>query len=152
MTLKIVKVHPDSDQAILLQNELSAKLLEITGDTGESSFNTQDFNESTQSIFIILLKDSAPVACGSIRPISSRICEIKRMYSKLPKNGFGNLILAELETFAKESGYKEIWLSTRKINSKAIQFYLKNNYRIQPNYGRYQFTTTSICFSKQLAI
>ncbi len=149
MSFEIIKTHPDSPEAKNLIEELSHSLYAITGDDGKSSFNSQVFDLPGSS-FIVLRKSGVDLACGSIWPISDDVCEIKRMYSKKPGQGFGWIVLRELEKLALEFGYKEIWLSTRKINKQAVDFYLNNNYLICESYGKYKQSSKSICLSKKL--
>jgi GNAT superfamily N-acetyltransferase len=149
MSIKIIKSHPSSVEARELIEELSDLLLKITGDNGKSSFTNHAF-DLPRSTFIIVQDKGHNVACGSIRPISDDVCEIKRMYSRKPGHGFGKKVLNELEAQARKFGYKEIWLSTRKINSKAIAFYTAHKFAIRDRYGKYKSHVESVCLSKKV--
>ena len=150
MTIQIINSHPESAEAKELINELSEILIELTGDNGKSSFSDKEF-DSPRSSFIVIQNNGENVACGSIRPISNDVCEIKRMYSKKPGHGFGGQVLKELENRAKEFGFKEIWISTRIINKKAVDFYKANKYSLCESYGKYKNQPESICLSKDLS-
>lgn len=147
MPVKIIKSHPESNEAKELIRELSELLLEITGDDGKSSFSNGDM-DSPRSTFIVAQVKGENLACGSIRPLTKYTCEIKRMYSKKTKVGLGRQVLNELEKQAKEFGYKEICLSTRKVNKNAVNFYLANGYSPCESYGKYKDLSESICLSK----
>ncbi len=124
-------------------------LLEVTGDNGKSSFSNLEV-DPTRSSFIVIQNKGENLACGSIRPLTDEICEIKRMYSRKPGMGLGKHVLNELEHQAKELGFKGICLSTRKINKKAVDFYLANNYSVCEPYGKYRNQPESVCFSKRI--
>jgi N-acetylglutamate synthase-like GNAT family acetyltransferase len=147
MAIQIIKTRPSSIVAKNLLAELSAELFRITGDDGRSSFQNSDL-DSTRSIFLLLMVDGSAMACGALRTLSEDVCEIKRMYSKVAGKGYGKKILLELEQSASRFGYREIWLSTRKINRNAVEFYLKNGYQQRDGYGKYHHTDKSVCLAK----
>ncbi len=149
MIFEIVKADPESCEARNLIEELSHVLLDITGDNGKSSFKNSDI-DSSRAVFLVLYENGKSVACGAIRPVTEEVGEIKRMYSRSTGLGFGRKVLLELEKMAIEFGYKEIWLSTRRINRKAVNFYLNNGYSEHEAYGKYRFTDKSICLAKKL--
>ena len=147
-SIKISIESPESPDSLKLLGELSEKLSEITGNSGRSSFDLSDV-KVPRSLFVIARNlDNSAVGCGAIRPISSEIGEIKRMYSK--EKGVGSVILNYLESKASELDYKELWLETRRINEYAVNFYLKRGYLEIPNYGKYKNRPEAICFAKIL--
>jgi RimJ/RimL family protein N-acetyltransferase len=139
----------DSIEAIQLMRELSEKLKEITGDTGENSFNIDDMTHS-RSLFAICRYQGQPLGCGALRPLNETTAELKRMYSRKNGMGVGSKILSFLEQEAINLNYSTIRLETRKINKKAIQFYESKGYTCIPNYGKYRNRTDAICFEKNL--
>ena len=147
MELVVRKVNPhDSDYALLIA-ELNHKLGLLTGDSGETSFNAEDYDCAKDSIIVAYIGER-PVGTGSIRFISSKVCEIKRMYSK--KRGVGKHLISKLENNAKSLGYSEIILSTRRVNKKAINFYRSQQYLEIKAYGKHVGVERSICMSKRL--
>jgi ribosomal protein S18 acetylase RimI-like enzyme len=76
--------------------------------------------------------------------------EIKRMYvpPQFRGNGYASLVLEELETWAKELGYKKCILETGLKQPEAIRLYEKNNFQKIPNYGQYADVENSVCFEK----
>jgi GNAT superfamily N-acetyltransferase len=139
----------DSIEAIQLMRELSEKLKEITGDTGENSFNIDDMTHS-RSVFVLCRYQGQPLGCGALRPLNETTAELKRMYSRKNGIGVGSKILSFLEKEAINLNYTIIRLATRKINNKAIQFYESKGYTCIPNYGKYMDRTDAICFEKKL--
>lgn len=97
---------------------------------------------------IVRNQDNTAIGCGSIRQIEDKVGEIKRMYSKFP--GVGKKILNELEIRAIKVGYESLKLETRKVNKRAVEFYIKNGYKVTQNYGKYVGNKKAICFQKTL--
>ena len=141
-------VDPSDSAYLFLISELNQELGRLTGDTGESSFDTESFDPLRNSI-IVVYSDNIPVGTGCIRFTSNDVCEIKRMYSK--KKGIGTYLISELEQTAKLLGYKEAVLSTRRINIRAIDFYIRQQYREIDGYGKYIGVDQSICMGKRLS-
>ena len=144
----ITPENPASAEAARLLNELSVRLAEITGASGEASFDVSDVTQP-RSVFVVARNDAGEaVGCGALRPVSDEIAEIKRMFSK--QSGAGKAILEYLETKAFELNYKELWLETRRANRYAVNFYLRNGFTTIPNYGKYIGNPGAICFAKIL--
>ena len=123
--------------------ELSAVLAGITGSSGKASFAAGDAG----LLFVVArAEDGALLGCGAVRPLSEGVGEIKRMYARPGTRGVGAAVLASLEG----AGYAELWLETRKVNTRAVAFYLKHGYAVMPNYGQYVGRDEAICFRKTL--
>lgn len=92
------------------------------------------------------------VGCGAIRQFDQDTVEIKRMFvsEHARKKGIGTKILAELEAWAKELGFRKSILETGNMLPGAVKLYEKNNYTRISNYGQYESMEKSICFSKIL--
>ncbi|MBS7787673.1 GNAT family N-acetyltransferase [Flavobacterium sp. CYK-55] len=149
MLIQLIETKPtDSEIKPLIEN-LSTELGKRFGDTGKNSFQEWD-EENPKSVFVKAIFENEAVGCGAIRPISNEIAELKRMYSKYNRKGIGKSVLGYLENKAKELDYKEIWLETRKLNLEACDFYLKNDYKQIPNFGKYIGNEKAICFGKKL--
>jgi len=148
MELTISLEDPLSKDATQLMNELSDILEAITGDSGKLSFNTKDLKNDNSFFLIARDQFNSILGCGSVRQMEEQVGEIKRMYAKVP--GVGTEILKDLECRANKLGYKILKLETRKVNKKAVDFYIKNGYEIIDNYGKYIGNEKAICFSKKL--
>ncbi len=130
----------------LLDEELSIR------DGADHSFYDQ-FNKITAiKHAVVALKDEIPVACGAIKEFSPDTMEVKRMFVPVPERarGHASLVLAELENWAKELGYKRCILETGLKQPEAISLYKKNHYFVIPNYGQYENVVNSVCFEKRL--
>lgn len=149
MDITINRENIDSAEARELMEELSAELKNITGDSGQASFDMADM-DNPRSLFVIARAKGRAVGCGVFRELSYETAEIKRMYARNKSAGIGSRILAYLEMQAKEYGYGRVVLETRRCNKKAVNFYLNNGYEEIDNYGKYQNMPEAVCFEKKL--
>lgn len=149
-TVVISAESPFSADATSLMNELSKCLQDITGNSGNSSFDANDVCNSKAMFVIARTQSGKAVGCGAFRPINEETAEVKRMYAKEKGMGIGNRILSYLEQQAHRMGYKTLCLETRIVNTKAVSFYERNGYTKIPNYGKYATRDNSVCFAKDL--
>jgi putative acetyltransferase len=88
-------------------------------------------------IFLVMTENDQLICTGAIRKLKDDICELKRLWL-LPEyhgQGLGYRMLSELLTFAKEKGYKRIWLETDPIaQSRALEFYKRLGFYEIPSY------------------
>jgi GNAT superfamily N-acetyltransferase len=139
---------PAALDAVALLAELSAALAALTGDSGNASFDAADVR-GPGACFVLAYVDGAAVGCGALRPLSPYVAELKRMYAR-PGSHAGSALLAHLEARASRLGYREIWLETRKVNTRAVRFYQRHGYRCIDNYGRCAGVDTAICLGRTL--
>ena len=139
---------PGCAEARALIAELDAALAAMCGDTGAGSFDPADVR-GPGSVFLVA-RDGGGVAvgCGALRPLAPGVAELKRMYARLG-SGAGRLLLAALEEQAAAFGYREVCLSTRRINGRALAFYARHGYLPVENYGRYAGREASVCLGKR---
>jgi GNAT superfamily N-acetyltransferase len=142
----ICACDPDSADAQALTGELSAALAAITGDSGAASFAAADV-----SLFVVARADDGGLlGCGALRALAGAVGEIKRMYARPGTRGVGKALLAHLEREAAGFGYRELWLETRRVNARAVAFYLGHGYAEIDNYGKYVGRPEAACFGKRL--
>lgn len=148
--ITVEKSDPFSPDSCSLIEKLSAELAAITGDSGKSNF-TIDSMDGDRSLWVLARNEKGDATgCGAIRPLTENIAELKRMFSDRSAPGVGKALLNFLETSAKNMGYTEIWLETRQVNHKAVNFYKNNGYVLIENYGPYIGRDEAVCFSKVL--
>lgn len=148
--ITVEKSDPFSPDSCSLVEKLSAELAAITGDSGKSNF-TIDSMDGDRSLWVLARNEKGDATgCGAIRPLTENIAELKRMFSDRSAPGVGKALLNFLETSAKNMGYTEIWLETRHVNHKAVNFYKNNGYVLIENYGPYIGRNEAVCFSKVL--
>ena len=140
---------PDSPDARVLVKELDAALAAICGDSGSGSFDPADVRGPSAVFLIARDAQGHALGCGALRPLAPGVAELKRMYAK-PGSGAGLALLRALEAQALAFGYRDIWLSTRRVNVKALAFYARNGYVPVAQYGRYVGREESVCLGKHL--
>lgn len=88
-------------------------------------------------IFLIMLDDGQPVGTGAIRKLKDDICELKRLWllTDYHGRGLGYRMLQELFSFAREKGYRRIWLQTDALyQARALDFYRRIGFYEIPRY------------------
>ena len=148
--LRIVAADPASAEALRLIAQLDAVLHQITGDSGASSFDPQDVAGDGAAFVIAYDASGVAVGCGALRRLDGDTGELKRMYAQLG-SGAGAFILAELERRACACAYRRLWLSTRRVNARALRFYGRHGYTAVAPWGRYIGREASVCLGRDLA-
>ena len=147
---RIAPADPAHPQADAMQAALSATLAAMTGDSGQASFDASDVRGDGAVFLLACDGDGAAQGCGALRPLQPGVAELKRMYAAPGSQGLGAALLAALEQHAQRLGYRAVWLSTRRVNQRAVQFYLRHGYREISPYGHYVGRSESICLAKDL--
>ena len=148
--IHLKRTNSDDSDFYELVKLLDADLLERYGD--EQQFYSQ-FNKIDKIRFVVLAyENNEAIACGAIKEYASDTMEIKRMYVTIEMRGKGVAVavLNDLESWAKELGYKKCVLETGDKMLEAIGLYKKSGYKIIKNYGQYENIESSICFEKEL--
>ncbi len=112
------------------------------------------FNDVSLIPYVVVayFNDQA-VGCGAFKPFDATQVEIKRVFVKDTSRGQGvaQLLLAELEKWAKELEFEACILETGDRQHEAIELYHKKlGYEIIPNYEPYVGMEHSICMRKVL--
>lgn len=139
--------HPDFVALVrLLDAELAIR------DGEDHAFYAQ-FNKIDKIRHVILAyQEGIPVACGAFKPFEADVVEVKRMFVQPECRGKGiaGQVLAALETWAGELGFRRCVLETGMQQPEAIALYTKSGYARIPNYGQYAGVENSVCFEKML--
>ena len=146
-TLRFVPRDPAHPDAAALLNELSDALAQITGNDGRASFHGEDVR-GAGATFLVGYRDALPVACGGFRALAPDVAEVKRVYAR--ERGTGHALLQALEEMALRKGYARLVCETRRVNRRAVAFYLRAGWREIAPYGSYLGRPEAICFEKQL--
>jgi ribosomal protein S18 acetylase RimI-like enzyme len=144
----IAPADPDSPDARLLLAELGAALAHITGSDGTASFDAADVRGPRACFLVARAADGSLAGCGALRSLTDDVAELKRMYAR-PGSGAGAALLAALERQALAFGYRDVWLETRRVNTRAVAFYQKHGYRIIDNFGKYVGRLDAVCLGKR---
>ena len=148
--LAIAACDPGHADALLLMEELSAALAAITGDSGKASFAPDDARVARALFVVARGHDGEPLGCAALRPLEGEVAEVKRMYARPGSAGVGAALLAHVEQAAREFGYRELWLETRRVNERAVGFYRKHGYGEIAAFGKYVGRPEAICLGKAL--
>lgn len=150
MTIEVERTNSENEDFRKLVFELENHLT-CADERAHSECKQYNKLESIQHV-IVIYKDKKAIGCGAIRKYDQDTIEIKRMFvsENIREKGVATKILIELETWAKELGYKKSILETGTMLPEAIGLYKKNNYIQIPNYGQYEGMEKSICFAKKL--
>jgi GNAT superfamily N-acetyltransferase len=148
--LKLTRTDSTNNDFIELVKLLDADL--AIKDGKDHAFYAQ-FNKIAKIKHVVVAyENEKPIGCGAIKEYQPGSMEVKRMFTLPEKRGKGvaGCILKELENWAIELKYTACVLETGKKQPEAISLYLKNGYKIVPNYGQYIGIDNSICFKKAL--
>ncbi|MEI7487084.1 MAG: GNAT family N-acetyltransferase [Chryseobacterium sp.] len=101
---------------------------------------------------IVIYVYNNPAACGAFKKFEDDTVEIKTMYThpNFRKRGLAGTIVKELESWAKEIGYKKAVLESSLEQNEALSVYEKSGYLRIPNYGQYIGIDKSVCYEKTL--
>ncbi len=150
LIIEIKRTNAANPDFIALVKELDAYLAITDGDDHDfyDQYNKLDAIKHVLVAYI----DKEAVGCGAIKKFDNTTMEIKRMYVK-PNNrgaGIADMIIAELEDWAREMDYERCVLETGERQVAAVQFYHKTGYTRAENYGQYKGVENSLCFEKRL--
>jgi putative acetyltransferase len=149
--LSLIKTNSDSSDFRSLVVLLDADLQERYGE--QQSFFSQ-FNKLDHIHHVIVAyENNQPIGCGAFKEYELGVAEIKRMFVKQQHRGKGiaGQILAALEQWAKEEGFKSCILETAIKQPEAIRVYEREGYKIIPNYGQYVGVDISLCMQKNIS-
>ncbi len=148
--IQLRRTNSEDKDFIELVRDLDADLAVRDGD--DHSFYAQ-FNKIDKIKFVVVAYENKKLlGCGAIKAYEPSTMEVKRMYV-LPESrgkGIATKILSELEHWAAELAYEKCILETGKKQPEAIGLYVKNGYKMIPNYGQYATIENSLCFEKKL--
>jgi GNAT superfamily N-acetyltransferase len=136
---------------------LAELLLEYTTRYGEgarvemSKVAAEEF-EAPDGAFVLLVEDGEAVAGGAFRRRDPETAELKRIWthSAHRRRGLARLVLAELESTARERGYRRVYLTTGSRQPEAVGLYLSTGYRALSDLGAVMTRLTELEFDKEL--
>ena len=124
-------------------------LVEIDGE--EKDFFAQ-FNQIYLENVVVCYENGIAVGCGAFKKLEKNQVEIKRMFvhPNYRNIGIANLVLSELEIWAKQLENTSCILETSFKLESAIALYKKSGFKIISNYGQYKGVESSVCMKKIL--
>ncbi|AWA30128.1 GNAT family N-acetyltransferase [Flavobacterium magnum] len=143
-----VKTDSENPDFIALVRLLDADLAIRDGE--DHAFYDQFNKIATLKNVVVAYDNDVAVGCGAFKEYTPELAEVKRMF--VPENrrgeGIASGILAVLEAWILQSGYRGCILETGIKQPEAIALYRKNGYRVIPNFGQYEGIENSVCFEK----
>lgn len=128
----ICRTNSENKDFLNLVFELDKDLAKRNGNTNDffAQFNKTDLIKNV----VVAISDNAPAGCGAMKPYDQSAMEIKRMFVQpdMRGNGIAVAVLRELETWAKELGYKKCVLETGNQMPEAIRLYQKPAIKSSP--------------------
>ena len=102
--------------------------------------------------FVVGYLDTDAVAMGGVRRIDDDTVEIKRMYVVPEQRGRGlsRVVLAHLESLARELGATRILLETGQKQPEAMRLYETAGYERVPGFGHYKCEPDSVSYGKSI--
>lgn len=141
-----------SEDAGMLLAALSQTLKAITGSSGQGKFDAAAMAQP--GCCFAIARDGAGnlLGCGAIRPLPgyAGVAELKRMFALKSSAGAGTALLRFLESRAREARYHAVWLETRRINQRAVDFYLHRGYQPISAFAPYCGKQEAVCLGRNL--
>jgi putative acetyltransferase len=148
--ISIVRTDSANQDFVALIAQLDAYLTTVDGDDHPfyARFNSVEMIRHV----VVAYEGNEAVGCGAVKELWADAMEVKRMFTVPASRGKGvaKKVLAELESWTAEMGYKRCVLETGKRQPEAIALYTKMGYHLIPNYGQYAGIENSVCFEKRI--
>jgi GNAT superfamily N-acetyltransferase len=102
--------------------------------------------------FVVGYLDTQAVAMGGVRRIDTGTVEIKRMYvvPQVRGRGLSRVVLAHLESLARDVGASRILLETGPKQPEAMRLYETSGYERVEGFGHYRCEPDSVSYGKTL--
>ena len=106
---------------------------------------------STVVATVLASVDGVPAGQAGLRPHGDDL-EVKKVIVAEQFRGLGisRLLMAELETVARDLGYRRLVLQTGDLQPAAIALYRAIGYTEIPSYPPYELLDNALCFEKLL--
>ncbi len=137
----------NSDFRFLI-NQLDAELRVMYNELMDT-YDKHNVIEEIDTVIVAYI-DETPIGCGCFKAFSQEAVEIKRMFvhPSARGQGIGKFILAGLEAWASQLGFRYTVLETGSKNLEALSLYKKSGYVTIPKYEPYIDLPDSLCFKK----
>lgn len=133
-----------------LTDELDDELCRIYN-TNKADY--EEYNRITGLPTVVLAyENGTAIACGCFKAFDAGRIELKRMFVKPAFRGKGiaSTMVAELEKWAAELGYRSAILETGTGQPEAIALYRKLGYHDIPHFGEFPEESRSVCLGKDI--
>jgi GNAT superfamily N-acetyltransferase len=102
--------------------------------------------------FLVARLAGAAIGCAGMRRHADGVVEVKRMFVRVEhrRRGHARRMLAALEDWARDHGYRRVVLETGLAQPEAIALYASSGYEPTEGFGHYKDSHLSRSFAKQL--
>ena len=151
MSLQIERVPADATESQALMLELWTELDALYGN-GTGTPSRLERMEAPGAAFVIARANGKAVGCAAIRPLTSDVAEMKRVFvqHRARGRGVGRTLIEKLEQIARGEGFSEIWIETGLRQPDAIRLYESLGYTRRAAFGDYKDEPLSVCYEKRL--
>lgn len=148
--MKLRRTTGRDDDFVALTRHLDAELRATYGEA-QAAYAPHNLVETETAVVATI--DDVPVGCGCFKRVDAETVELKRFFVDPARRGAGiaRAVIAELEAWAREHGYRAAILETGVEQHAAIALYERAGYARIPPYGPYVGMALSICMRKPLA-
>lgn len=149
-TVTLKRTNSDNPDFRVLITKLDADLRLRNGDMMDF-YDHHNIIEKNDTVVIAYIDDK-PAGCGCFKPFDQESIEVKRMFVEPDArgNGISKIVLNELESWARELGFKFAVLESASKQIEAHSLYHKSGYERIENYAPYVDLPYSFCFRKKL--
>lgn len=145
--ISLQQVSPDHKDFIHLCSELDSFLdVAIGGESKREKYKKFNYLDTMDYVIIAYNQEEA-AGCAALRKYSDRDVEIKRVFVRENYRGqnIGGILLEQLISHAKKSGYRRIILETGSFLQDSLRLYFRYGFEQIENYGAYQNMKESLC-------
>lgn len=151
MPITITNERPDSPDAMALVTELDDAISPLYAVESRHGYSVEKLLREGVAFFV-LRQDGTPAACGGVQFYGTEYAELKRMFVRpaFRGAGLGAQLLAHLEAYTRQQGFRVLRLETGIYQEAAIRLYERTGFTRIPPFGNYVDDPVSLCYEKQL--
>lgn len=151
MSTTINPERPDSADAVALITELEAHLEPLYPRESRHGYSVEKLIAQAVAFFV-LRHDGTPAGCGGVQLFGTEYGELKRMYVRPQFRGlgFGELLLDQLERYARSHGVGLLRLETGIHQAAAIRLYERMGFQRIGPFGTYVDDPLSLFYEKRI--
>lgn len=145
--------RPDSADAQALIAELQTSLAALYPAENQFGYSVEKLIRDEVAFYVVRV-DGAPAGCGGVQIFGATYGEVKRMYVRPQFRGqkLGNVILAQLEDYARARNVPLLRLETGTLQHAAIRLYTEYGFYRTGAFGQYPETDWNIYYEKKISL
>lgn len=149
--VELREVGFDSDQAQSLIGEVQQEYVRRYGGRDDTPVDPTQFAAPDGTFLVATLAGQA-IGCAGMRRHDDGVVEVKRMFVRVEhrRRGHARRMLAALEDWARERGYRRVVLETGLAQPEAMALYERAGYEPVPGFGHYKDSELSRSFARDL--